>query len=189
MKQVNINISKARVMDEVAKSTAYQGAKAVNAEDIAAYDRIAVTDADRELLDRYWMEACHETTTAMQDWLQFGITPRAPLGHHMDLGNDYKVSLCMTDNWPGALKDSVETHLTGYIINTMIAKWCMMTAKGDVEAYAALGATALEQARKALLTRQRPAKRGQGKFEPRDDDNDKTKQDDTRENKRDSVVL
>ena len=51
----DIQISKARVLDEVAKTTAYIGSKAVSEQDPGAYDRISAIDANREQLERYWM--------------------------------------------------------------------------------------------------------------------------------------
>ena len=85
--EININISKARVLDEVDKRTAYIGKKATSEQDPGAYERVATVDANREQLDIYWMEACSDATTALDHW---ATSVRSQvLSHHPEIGTDH----------------------------------------------------------------------------------------------------
>jgi hypothetical protein len=58
MKSIDVRIEKEDVWEEVAKNTAYMGAKAVAAaETDVPYDRWLIQDDDLQALDRFWDEA------------------------------------------------------------------------------------------------------------------------------------
>lgn len=85
MTNVSFSINKSNVLNEVAKTTAYSGAKMVG--DEGAYERIFATASDKEMLERFWTEcqisvcetlkkflSAEETTQASWDiWLGAGI--------------------------------------------------------------------------------------------------------------------
>lgn len=58
MESIDVRIEKEDVWEEVAKNTAYMGAKAVSAaETDVPYDRWLIQDDDLQALDRFWDEA------------------------------------------------------------------------------------------------------------------------------------
>lgn len=158
----NIEIGKARVLDEVAKTTAYIGSKAVSEQDPGAYVRVAVVDANREQLDRYWMESCSDASVALNHWAS-SIRSQV-LTHHPEIGSDrdFKVSLAMPTNWADVYENTVTELLTSYLVNAITAKWLLLTLPTQAEAYAALASGALTQAMQLLLARKRPARRSSG---------------------------
>lgn len=155
----NIQVSKARVMDEVAKATAYIGQKAVSQQDPDAYERIATTDANREELDRYWMEACTAASLLLDHWLTDQTSQ--VLSHHPEIGtaHDYNVTLGMPTNWNFAYLPSVKEALMSYLVNSIVAKWLLKTQKQDAAAYAALVEDAARQIAQLMLVRKRPPRR------------------------------
>ena len=155
----NIQISKARVMDEVAKATAYIGQKAVSQQDPDAYERIATTDANREELDRYWMEACTAASLLLDHWLTDQTSQ--VLSHHPEIGtaHDYNVTLGMPTNWNFAYLPSVQEVLMSYLVNSIVAAWLLITLPTQAAAYAALADGAKKQIQQLMLIRKRPVRR------------------------------
>ena len=155
----NIQVSKARVMDEVAKATAYIGQKAASQQDPGAYERIATTDANREELDRYWMEACTGASLLLDHWLT-GQT-RQTLTHHPDISaeRDYNVTLGLPANWNFAYLNSVKEALLSYLVNSIVSQWLLRTQKQDAAAYAALANGAGRRIDQLMLLRVRPKRR------------------------------
>lgn len=152
----NIQISKARVMDEVAKATAYIGSKAVSEQDPGAYERIATTDANLEELDRYWMEGCTAASLLLDHWLTDQTSQ--VLSHHPEIGTarDYNVTLGMPTNWNFAYLTNVKEALLSYLVNSIVTKWLLRTHKQDAAAYAALVEDAARQISQLMLIRKRP---------------------------------
>ena len=159
---ITIQVSKARVLDEVAKTTAYIGQKATSEQDPDAYNRIATTDANREQLDRYWMEACSGVTMLLDHWV---VSVRSQiLSHHPELGveADYKAVLALPTNWNNAYENAISELIISYLVNAIVAKWLMKTQPKDAPAYAALAEGAGKQITQLLLIRKRPTPRRSG---------------------------
>lgn len=155
----NIQISKARVLDEVQKTSAYIGSKAMSAQDPGAYERVAAVDANREQLDRFWMEACDDLSLLLSHWI-VSVTSQM-LAHHPEIGaaNDYKVTLAMPTNWNDAYLSPLKEALMSYLVNSIVTKWLLITKKEDAESYAALASGTALQISQMLLERKRPSKR------------------------------
>lgn len=153
----NINISKSRVLDEVAKTTAYIGSKAVSADDPGAYERVATTDANREQLERYWMEACSGASLLLDHWL-VSVSSHV-LTHHPELDKDYKVSLSMTTNWQSQYLSTLQEALMSYMVNSIVTKWLLVALPSQAETYAALESGAAGQVSQIVLLRKRPGRR------------------------------
>lgn len=156
---LNIEVSKARVLDEVQKTTAYIGAKAMSEQDPGAYERVAAVDANREQLDRYWMKACSDATMMLDHWV---MTARSQvLSHHPEIGEEanYKVTLALPTNWNDAYSKTIEELLMSYLVNSIMAKWLMIVKKEDAAAYANLAIGTGQQITQLLLIRKRPVRR------------------------------
>ena len=85
MNNITLTVNKAYVYDEVAKTTAYTGAKMKD--DADAYDRIFTTDEDRMMLERFWVEACNGAT---EEFKQFIVNVSdQPESHGVELDKNY----------------------------------------------------------------------------------------------------
>ena len=155
MQTIVLTIEKDRVWDEVAKATSYTGAKMMG-EDPAAYDRISTTDQDREMLERFWVEACSIATNQLKEWVK--AVSEQPIHHGVDMVTDYVVTLSVADAWPTALLDSTQSSLQSFIIATILSKWFRLANKGEMEAYASEAAAHLQDVGQKLYQRVRPSK-------------------------------
>ena len=156
---VNIQVSKQRVLDEVQKTTEYIASKSVSDQDPGAYERIAAIDANREQLDRYWMEACGDAAMLLDHWT-VSITSQV-LSHHpeLDAAHDFKATLAMPTNWPNQYANTVREKVMSYLVNSIVTKWLLLVAPSQVEAYAELATGTEKQISLLMLARMRPRPR------------------------------
>lgn len=143
--EIVLTVNKQDVLQEVAKTTSYIGAKK-EGDDGTAYDRIYTTDEDAEMLERFWREA--------QGMLGTSLRCFVCMQHEKD--GKYSIMLSTPCNWNMALRTTIEQDLFSWFVQSIIAKWMMMTNKTEVEAYATLAAGTLANIDKALLKRVRP---------------------------------
>lgn len=143
MIKVVLTVSKDTVYQEVAKTTAYTGAKMKD--EPQAYDRIPVIDADKVQLDRFWREACH---TATQLFMPFLVTT--------EQNADYVAELQMSSSYDVSLNDSVQGALGSMFVNHLIRKWFEVTNRGDLELYQQLEIDALRKLRSMIYFRKKP---------------------------------
>lgn len=158
MNVVDIKVQKALVLDEVAKTTSYAGAKAVeDAESKGqAYERIFTSDADRVMLERFWLEACSSATDSLRPWL-VNVSDQ-PATKQDTLENDYTAVLWLPDNWRASLTDSIQGSLFSYFANVIVGKWMMLASKEDAEAYLQTAAGMLQDVELKLYQRKRPTR-------------------------------
>ena len=142
-------------MHEVAKATSYTGAK-IMGEDPGAYDRISTTDEDRELLERYWVEACSLATDTLKPWLS--EVGSQPIHHGVDITTDYEATLSMSDRYDASLTDSVQAALLSFFVATILSKWYRLTNKGETEAYATEAASQLRSVEEKICYRKKPVR-------------------------------
>ena len=150
---MTITIDKAQVLHEVAKATAYTGVKMMG-DDPTAYDRISTTDEDREILERYWVEACSLATDTLKPWLS-SVEPQ-PIHHGVDIQTDYEVTLALSDRYDSNLTDAVQSALLSFFVATILSKWYRLTNKGETEAYANEATALLQSVEDKLYYKKAP---------------------------------
>ena len=148
MKSININISKSNVFEEVAKTTAYIGAKKVEGSG-AAYDRIFTTNEDKEMLERFWQETADVVTYAMRTFLN-GVPSTS---------TSYDVSLVMSDRFDDSLSNSLNSSVYSYFVNSILSKWCDITDKENVKEYADKAAALLININDMLFFKKKPTRK------------------------------
>lgn len=151
--EATIEINKQQVYDEVAKTTAYVAHKMEIPEGASdPFDRIATTDENAEMLDRFFDEAAHTATDTLKEWL-------ASEPDHTD-GITYTLNL--TDNFRLAVLGSMRSSLFSYFVDTICAKWFLLTNKTEAEAYTSLATAHLDDVTAKLYHRVRPSRPNDG---------------------------
>lgn len=155
MQEITITIDKSKVWHEVAKATSYTGAKMM-ADDPGAYNRIFVSDEEREMLERYWVEACSLATDTLKPWLS--EVGSQPIHHGVDITTDYEATLSMSDRYDASLTDSVQAALLSFFVATILSKWYRLTNKSETEAYATEAAAMLQRVEQKLYHKIKPTR-------------------------------
>lgn len=137
MNNVSFNISKAKVYNEVAKTTSYGGKKAQD--DGSAYERVRTTTEDEELLNRFWDEACDMVTSIVKPFLV-----------SVNDDTDFTLDLSLPERYDTNLNDMLKDTAFSFIVNVIIAKWYEIANKDEVQKYTDM-ATALEAKIKSVV--------------------------------------
>ena len=132
---------------EVEKTTEYTGAKMMHADE-GAHDRLAVTEADRELLSRFFDEAAGVATNECKRFVDEVTLDEA----------GYGARLSMSDSYDEHLSDSIRTSLRNFFVAAVIAKWCKIVGSDAGAAYTADATAAMLDVRSKIFNRKRPQK-------------------------------
>lgn len=152
MIQTTISIDKFAVYDEVAKTTAYTGAKQTGSDE-TSYDRLLTTDEDRQMLERFWVEACDAATTRMKRFVAAVST--------LEIGDGattatYSLTLELPSRWPIVLGSAVKAELQNFLTALITAKWLTVAGSDRADIYASLADTKLQNATRLLYHRGKP---------------------------------
>lgn len=161
MDNVTMTVRLSAVMEEVARTTSYAGAKmmgeagtrtandggAGTGED-DALDRIATVDEDQEELMRFWNESRAEIARALMQMLVFE-------GMAED-GDTYEVILNVTEDFDDALLPGMEHGLFSYFVQSITAKWFLYTNKQEAGGYAEIGKALLDDVRQKAFYKKAP---------------------------------
>lgn len=151
MNQIQINITKADVWEEVMKTSEYTGTKLPD-EDGAVYERLHMTDEDAKSLQRFWANAVAIANENLKDMLESVSAPE----------DDYNATLNVSAMYPQTLNDGVTVALRGYFIYSITSAWYKYANKEETQDYAELSTAMMQEALKKLYSRrgpQRPVKK------------------------------
>lgn len=147
MKELLLTAKREDVYSEVEKTTEYTGAKMMHADE-GAHDRLAVTEADRELLNRFFDEAAGVATDECKRFVDEVTLDEA----------GYEARLSMSDSYDEHLSDSIRTSLRNFFVAAVIAKWCKIVGSDAGAAYSADATAAMLDVRRKIFNRKRPQK-------------------------------
>ncbi len=156
MIEVRFKICKRDVYEEVAKTTAYTGAK--KEDDAASYERMFATDADRLMLERFWREACNAVTDLLKDFIT-KVNRQPAISSMIDLDNNYEVELSLSNLYDESLTDSIQNSLFSFFVESILSKWYTITNKDEAEAAAANAVGMLNDAAHKIYHRKKPTRK------------------------------
>lgn len=113
MADLTISIKKSDVYEEVAKTTAYIGAKNKLEDGKSAFDQVFVTDADLAMIERFYNESVD---------ILMNLLKRFVAELNSENGNiNWKLS--MSDRFDSNLGTSITRSATSFLVNSIIGKW------------------------------------------------------------------
>lgn len=134
MKTVTISIDKQKVYEEVAKTTAYLGAKRISDEQ-DTYSQFATTDEDRQMLEGFWVECCNAATQTMKRYV-VEVSEQA-IGDGTE-DSTYTATLQLPDTWPSALHNVAKSELFAFFAALITAKWLDVAGSDKSDTYGKL---------------------------------------------------
>lgn len=147
MKELLLTAKREDVYSEVEKTTEYTGAKMMHADE-GAHDRLSATEADRDLLSRFFDEAAGVATDECKRFVDEVTLDEA----------GYEARLSMSDSYDEHLSDSIRTSLRNFFVAAVIAKWCKIVGSDAGGAYSADATAAMLDVRSKIFNRKRPQK-------------------------------
>lgn len=149
MRDIRISINRDEVYEEVAKTTAYIGGKNLDANGKSLYDQVFVTDADREMLEGYWNAAIDDVSVALDSVLAF---------ENSYSGKEETFGLRVSNLFKESLVKTLETTAISYVVNKVVAEWCLVVSKDKAEDYLSKANALLVKMDAILYMRKRPTR-------------------------------
>lgn len=144
MTNVSFSINKSNVLNEVAKTTAYSGAKMVG--DEGAYERIFATASDKEMLERFWTECQISVCETLKKFLSAEETTEEGWNLVLELSQSYDASLT----------SSIQKELISYFVAGIVSRWYTFTNKNEAGDYGELASKLLVGIHKKVLFKKKP---------------------------------
>ena len=148
MADLVITIKRSDVYDEVAKTTAYIGAKNKLEDGKSAFDQVFVTDADLTMIERFF----NESLDALRNVLKRFISDVS--------GVDGTITwkLEMPSRFDDNLLSSINSSVNSFLVNSIIGKWCEITANDKVKEYADNAAALLLDIKEKAFFKKKPTR-------------------------------
>ena len=143
-----LTIKKSDVYEEVAKTTAYIGAKNKLEDGKSAFDQVFVTDADLTMIERFYNESVDALINVLKRFLT---------GETEEEGST-KWTLEMPSRFDDNLLSSINSSANSFLVNSIIGKWCEITANDKVKDYADNAAALLLDIKDKAFYKKKPTR-------------------------------
>lgn len=120
-----LTIKKSDVYEEVAKTTAYIGAKNKLEDGKSAFDQVFVTDADLTMIERFFNESMDALRNVLKRFISGGSGVDGTITWQLEMPSRFD------DN----LLSSINSSANSFLVNSIIGKWCEITANDKVKEY------------------------------------------------------
>lgn len=120
-----LTIKKSDVYEEVAKTTAYIGAKNKLEDGKSAFDQVFVTDEDLTMIERFFNESLDALRNVLKRFISGGSGVDGTITWQLEMPSRFD------DN----LLSSINSSANSFLVNSIIRKWCEITANDKVKEY------------------------------------------------------
>lgn len=144
---ITLTVSKSEILQEVAQTTGYVGAKMDDDEN--AYERISTVDEDNSELQRFWNESRAELAKAFIRVLE---------SEGMQSDDTYNLVLNVSVSFDVALVEGMQLGLYSFFVQNITAKWFVFTNKKEAGDYADKAAEILAEIREKAHFKKKPTR-------------------------------
>lgn len=148
MADFTLTIKKNDIYEEVAKTTAYIGKKATVEDGKSAFDKIFVTEADLAMIERFFNESLDALRNVLKRFISGGSGVDGTISWNLDMPSRFD------DN----LLSSINSSANSFIVNSIIGKWCEITANDKVKEYADNAAALLLDIKEKAFFKKKPTR-------------------------------
>lgn len=149
MADSTLTITKSDVYEEVAKTTAYIGAKNKLEDGKSAFDQVFVTDADMTMIERFFNESLDALRNVLKRFISGGSGADGTI----------TLQLKMTSRFDDNLLESIKSSANSFLVNSIICKWCEITANDKVKEYADNAAALLLDIKEKAFFKKKPTRK------------------------------
>lgn len=148
MANFTLTITKSDIYEEVAKTTAYIGAKNKLEDGKSAFDQVFVTDADLTMIERFFNESLDALRNVLKRFISGGSGVDGTITWQLDMPSRFD------DN----LLSSINSSANSFLVNCIIGKWCEITANDKVKEYADNAAALLLDIKDKAFFKKKPTR-------------------------------
>ena len=148
MANFTLTITKSNIYEEVAKTTAYIGAKNKLEDGKSAFDQVFVTDADLTMIDRFFNESLDSLRNVLKRFISGVSVADVTITWQLEMSSRFD------DN----LLESIKSSANSFLVNSIIGKWCEITANDKVKEYADNAAALLLDIKDKAFFKKKPTR-------------------------------
>lgn len=148
MANFTLTITKNDIYEEVAKTTAYIGAKNKLEDGKSAFDQVFVTDADLTMIERFFKESLDALRNVLKRFISGGSGADGTITWQLEMPSRFD------DN----LLESIKSSSNSFLVNSIIGKWCEITANDKVKEYADNAAALLLDIKEKAFFKKKPTR-------------------------------
>ena len=148
MANLTLTIEKSDIYEEVAKTTAYIGAKNKLEDGKSAFDQVFVTDADLNMIERFFYESLDSLRNVLKRFISGGSGVDGTITWQLEMPSRFD------DN----LLSSINSSAKSFLVNSIIVKWCEITANDKVKEYADNAAALLLDIKEKAFFKKKPTR-------------------------------
>ena len=108
-----------------------------------------VTDADRDMLEGYWNTSIGDVSVALDSVLAY---------QNSDSGEEETFGLRVSNLFKESLVKTLEATAFSYVVNKVVAEWCLVVSKDKAEDYLSKANALLVKMDAILYMRKRPTR-------------------------------
>ena len=148
MANLTLTIEKSDIYEEVAKTTAYIGAKNKLEDGKSAFDQVFVTDADLTMIERFFNESLDALINVLKRFISVGSVVDGTITWQLEVSSRFD------DN----LLESIKSSAKSFLVNSIIGKWCEITANDKVKEYEDNAAALLLDIKEKAFFKKKPTR-------------------------------
>lgn len=148
MANFTLTITKSNIYEDVAKTTAYIGAKNKLEDGKSAFDQVFVTDADLTMIDRFFNESLDSLRNVLKRFISGVSVADVTITWQLEMPSRFD------DN----LLESIKSSANSFLVNSIIGKWCEITANDKVKVYADNAAALLLDIKDKAFFKKKPTR-------------------------------
>lgn len=126
MANFTLTITKSDIYEEVAKTTAYIGGKNLDKNGKSLYDKVFVTDADLAMIERFFNDSLDSLRNVLKRFISGGSGVDGTITWELEMPSRFDENLL----------SSINSSANSFMVNSIIGKWCEITANDKVKEYA-----------------------------------------------------
>lgn len=148
MEDFTLTIKKNDIYEEVAKTTAYIGKNTTVEDGKSAFDQIFVTEADLAMIERFFNESLDALRNVLKRFVTGGSGVDGTITWELEMPSRFD------DN----LLSSINSSANSFLVNSIIGKWCEITANDKVKEYADNAAALLLDIKEKVFYKKKPTR-------------------------------
>lgn len=148
MADFTLTIKKSDIYEEVAKTTAYIGKKTTVEDGKSAFDQIFVTEADLAMIVRFFNESLDALRNVLKRFISGGLGVDGTITWNLDMPSRFDENLL----------SSINSSANSFMVNSIIGKWCEITANDKVKEYADNAAALLLDIKEKAFFKKKPTR-------------------------------
>ena len=148
MADFTLTIKKSDIYEEVAKTTAYIGKKTTVEDGKSAFDQIFVTEADLAMIERFFNESLDALRNVLKRFISGDSVVNGTITWNLDMPSRFDENLL----------SSINSSANSFMVNSIIGKWCEITANDKVKEYADNAAALLLDIKDKAFYKKKPTR-------------------------------